>query len=329
VQTANVKGTIAGCSSLPAPDFDGYILAAIMYSHTNEYGAPENAIVQPMDGDLPTNICVRTYLSGNSCDWELNVRTGKQIHYAVIVDGDSNGTLDDTSDDTFTSIGIAVQTGLDISAGQSITNETLTMVAAGDVMSVSASVPSPPPGQSSAAALPILATGEYGQLIFPLPPITPTTGTSSVLRNTGAFAGAQYSILGLAVPAIDVSHPYSTSFLRNVSFSGTESLPAWLPPPSGVSASGGTYSFTPTSGASFHVVTILDNSENVLWSVIPLDGSSSFTLPALSPDPLSSGSLDMRAGAIEMLGFTPGNFSLASFNDDLARASEARGSFTH
>ncbi len=330
VPTATVSGSIDGWSSLPAPsDFDHYTLALVLYSQTGEFGAREDGIEQPMDGDLPANSCVRTSISGSSCSWEMKVRTGKQIHYAVIVSGDSNGSIDNPNDDTFTPIGIAVKTGLDISAGQNITGEVLTMVSAGDTMSVNVTVPSPPASASSAAAIPALDTGEYGQLVFPLPPITPSTTASSMLKATGAFSGAQYNLLGLAVPAIDVSHPFSSSVVRNVNFSGTESLPAWLAPPTGVGASGGTYSFTPTSGASFHAANIFDGSGNALWNVVLLDGSTSFSLPALDPDPLPSGSLELRVGAIEVPGFSPGNFSLADFGDEVARAAEAKSSFTH
>lgn len=331
VPTATVSGSIDGWSSLPAPtDLSHYLVAGVFYSHTPEFGAPENAIEQPMDGDLPVNLCVRTMLSGSSCSWQMKVRTGKQVHYALIVEGnDTNGTTTDTSDDTFTPVGIAVKTGLDISAGQNLTGEVLTMVSAGDLTSVSVTVPSPPAGVNSAAAIPILDIGEQGLVVFPLPPITPTASTSSILKPTGAFAGGSYALTGLAVPAIDVSHPFSSSFVRDVSFSSTEALPAWLAPPTGLSAAGGSYSFSPASGASVHSANILDSGENIVWSVLLLDGFSSFSLPALDPDPLPAGSLDFRAGAIDLSGFTPGNFSLADFNDELARASEARVSFTH
>ena len=45
-------------SSLPAPAADHYYLALILYSWTNEIGAPENEIVQGSTAGFPNNACI-------------------------------------------------------------------------------------------------------------------------------------------------------------------------------------------------------------------------------------------------------------------------------
>ena len=134
--TANVSGTIDGWSGLPAPSGLTYYNAAfVVYSATEDLADPENNIVQAVNGDdLPVNTCVRTYFDNPACNWQMKVRTGKQIHYAVIISADSKGDTDVTNDDDIQLLGIAVKTGLDLSSGQTVNNETLTMVSAGNII---------------------------------------------------------------------------------------------------------------------------------------------------------------------------------------------------
>ncbi len=328
--TANVSGTIDGWSSMPAPSGNDYNAAFVAYSTTEDYAEPENNIVQATDGnDLPVNTCLRTYIDNPACNWQMKVRTGKQIHYAILVRGDSHGSTD-PADHDITLYGIAVKTGLDLTANQTITGETLTMISAGNLQNVTATVPAPPGGIDSAVGLPFLDMGEYGQLIFAIPTLTPSDNSTKVIALSGEFAGGKYLMAGAAAPSAEnVDYPKSSTFQRDVNIASPVTLAAWLPYATGLSASGGSYSFTPVSGASLQAVTFYDGAGNTQWSVVLLDGTTSFTLPALSPDPLPSGNLEMRVLAADVAGFASDDFSLDDWSDQLARVSEASTSFTH
>ena len=324
VQTAIVRGTVQGWDSLPAPGFTEYNVALVQYSFTPEFGAPENGIAQPMDGDTPKNLCVRTAFDNNPCNWEMNVRTGQQIHYAVLARGDQHGTASDPSDDTYELLGYAVKTGLTVSSGQVITNETLTMVAANDLVDITATVPSGPAGMSNAVGFPFLDMGAAGQMVFALPTLSPSNQSGNVLAKSGQFATGEYLMVGLAgAPGQD--YPYSTSFQRNVSFAGTVAVGAWMGSPSQISGSARSYSFSAASGATFHAASFVNGSDNITWAVIILDGSTSFELPTLATDPLA-GVTTMRVAAFDVPGFAAGDFDLADLNDTMARVSEASAS---
>lgn len=323
VQTATVRGTIQGWDSLGSPGFTEYNVAVVQYSFTPTFGAPENAITQPADGDGPKNICVRTFFDSNGCDWEMTVRTGQQIHYAVLARGEQNGTPSDPSDDDYELLGYAVKTGLNISSGQVIDGETLTMVSGNDLVDINVTVPNGPAGMSQATAFPFLDMGAAGHMVFPLPTLNPSNPSTTVIGQTGEFASGNYLMVGVAV-APGQDYPYSTSFLRDLSFASNVSVGSWLGSPSGIGGSARSYSFTAASGATFHVASMVDG-DDIAWSVYILDGSTSFELPALSDDPLS-GVDEMRVAAFDLPGFSASDFDLANRNDTMARVSEASGS---
>ncbi len=319
VATASASGTI----DLPSPSFGKYTVALVLYSQTGEYGAPENTIVQPMNGDSPVNLCVRTSdFDPSSCDWQMKTRTGRQIHYAILAEGDPQGTSSDPSDDTYDLIGYAVGSPMDVSAGQSVTGETFTSIGNGALTDVSISIPGGPAGLGDPVALPFLDLGADGQLVFPLPTLRPGQSTTKVPALTGNFSGGHYNVVGLASPSFGAAYPYSASFQRDVGVGG-DSLPAWLPAAAGLSGSGGSYSFTPVSGASLHVVSLVDGGGDVAWTIVVVDGTSSFQLPAVTPDPLPGSGLTMRVAAVELPGFDPMSFGLGDFGNRIARVSES------
>jgi hypothetical protein len=317
VQTATVRGTIQGWDSLPAPGLTEYNVAVIQYSFTPEFGAPENSIEQPPDGDLTKNICVRTAFDNAGCNWEMTVRTGEQIHYAVLARGEQDS-------EDFELLGYAVKTGLNISSGEVINNETLTMVSGNDLVDINVTVPNGPAGMSQATAFPFLDMGAAGHMVFPLPTLNPSNSSTTVIGKTGEFASGDYLMVGVAV-APGQDYPYSTSYLRGLSFDSTVAVGSWMGSASGISGSARSYSFTAASGAAFHVASLVTSSDDIAWSVYVLDGSTSFELPTMASDPLS-GVNEMRVAAFDLPGFSAGDFDLANRNDTMARVSEASGS---
>lgn len=324
VPTARVAGTIAGWSSLPTPAFGHYTLAVVLATFTDDIGAAENNLAQPTASDgTPLNTCVRTTAS-SPCNWQLVTRTGRQRHVAVIVDGNARGTTD-VADDTYTLIGYATSSSATLSSGQQVNGESLTQVPAGSLTSLRVSFPPALSGLGEVVAIPQLDLGEDGRIVFPLPTVTPTSTSLQVINPTGAFAG-DYRLVALASPPGDVEVPNSTVLEDSVALSGTAAIRPWLPAPRQVAGTGGAYSFTGADGASTYNASFVRADGATAWIVTLLDGATSFTLPAVSPDPLGSGGLTLSVTAIESDGFDRDDFSVPSMSARLRRASTASAS---
>jgi hypothetical protein len=322
IPTAHVTGTIAGWNSLPPPSFGNYTLGIVLYSFLDDPSAPENSIAQPMNGAAPLNTCIKSALS-NSCAWEMNTRIGPQVHTAVIVEGDPHGTNDDPSDDTYTLVGYAAGQAMTLTAGQQVTNEPLAMVTGMTPFMVT--LPPAPAGLSNAVAIPELSLADHsGRIVFPLPTLTPANRSTQVLAATGRFAG-KYEVVSLATPSATSITPFSSAFVHDVV--GTATVASWLPPPTQVSG-GATFAFTAPAGATFHTAQVL-RGKTTLWNVTVLDSTRSFKLPALSPDPLGTGSLTFVVGEAEVPSFDPARFDVPTVKSTLVRASGAQATFSH
>jgi len=325
---AHVEGTIAGWDSLSAPNLGEYNLAVVLYSFTADFGAPENSIAQPMSGSDPLNLCVRTPFDNPSCNWQMNTRTGPQVHFAVILRGQDKGTVE-PDDDTYTLLGFAMKAGQNPSSGQTLTGQSLSMVDIGGFANATVSFPGAPSGaQTDRLAIPFVDMGAEGQLPIPLPTLTPASPTTRVPPLSGPFSGAHYNVVSLAVPAGAAERPFSSSFARDVALSGTLALPAWLPPPAQLQAGSSGFSFGAVPGASAHAATFLTAGGQTVWSVTILDGTQTFRLPVGAPAPLPSGSLEMRVTAIQLPGFDPGSFTFADLGSRLAAVSDDAIAFT-
>jgi Carboxypeptidase regulatory-like domain len=323
--TAHVTGTIAGWDSLPGPSFGHYTLAVVLSSFTHDVSSPDNNLAQPTDGSgAPLDTCLDDG-STSTCAWQLTTRTGRQLHNAVIVDGDSKLTSD-TSDDTYTLIGYAVGSSMTLTAGQEVSGESLTMVPGGQLTQLTVSLPSAPSGLGDVVAIPMLDLGADGELVFPLPTVTPGNPTTKVISPSGQLTGS-YDLVALATPPGAATVPYSTVVARGVALGGATVDP-WLAAPTQLSAGGGSYGFSPPGGAALAYATFTAAGGQVAWNVAVLDGTISFQLPALSPDPLGTGSVTLAVTAADIPGFDPGHFAALDLATALHRASGARTSFT-
>lgn len=336
VGQASVEGTIEGWDAMPAPASNHYRLALVLYSYTREIGAPENTIAQPtVTGGLPANACINIGAMSPACAWRMNVRTGQQIHYAIIVDGDSKGTLADTSDDTYVLEGYAVKADVgDITAGLTISDEVLTPLGPEDLIDFTVAFQSAPAGLDDVVALPAIDAGDKGLLLLPLPPLTPEDPSTQVPALTGAFAGGSFLTLARAIPASGEEPPSSAILQRELDGTTTVELGAWLAPPTDVQASGGTYSYTATSGATVHIAEIYAAGDagalgDKAWSILLLDGSTQFTLPSLTPDALPTGDLVLQVGAMEIPGLSLTDFQLEGLEEIVTRMSANDATFTH
>jgi hypothetical protein len=113
-----------------------------------------------------------------------------------------------------------------------------------------------------------------------------------------------------------------------VNLGGTVAVTSWLPAPSSLTAQAGIYSFLPVPGAGIHSVDFKNPDGQTLWGVTVFDRSTSFSLPVLSPDPLSAGMVTMTVSAIEVPGIDLSNVSFDEAEEELTRLSSDEIIFT-
>ena len=341
VDTATVSGTIAGWEGLPAPATGHNTIALIAASQAPNLGDRGNGLTQPTRDvativgttTIPANACIRNVVAQvDDCNWQLLTRTGGQAHYAIIVDDDSNGT-DDMGDDIITVIGWALDTGLMLTANQTVVNETLTMVAAGDMQPFAATFPTLPAGMSYLASYPEINLGDAGRIAIVFPVLGTSVTMTSVPKigaaTTAGLAGGSYDLLAAAQATKDVNEPASLSWMHAIDASKTVALPAWLPTPTAITDMSGTYAFTPVTGATLHSAEIKNPDGSRAWSVTIFDGSTSFTLPGVTPDPLVTGTDTVTISALQIPGVDLGNVAFDDAQQALTGLASDQITFTH
>ena len=118
--------------------------------------------------------------------------------------------------------------------------------------------------------------------------------------------------------------------MRDVDIGSTVAVASWLPPPSNILVSGGTYSFGAVPGATVQGAEIQNSQGERVWSISIFDGSTTtFTLPGLSPDPLPAGMLAFEASALKIPGADVGNFKLDDVRDQISGIAKDFVTFTH
>jgi hypothetical protein len=325
VPTASASGTIAGWDGLPAPAFGNYNLAVILYTLTADIGARENTLTQGTSGGAPVNTCLRSAVS-NSCAWQLTTRVGVQSHYAVIVEGNPQGTTSDPSDDTYQLIGYAIGASMGLAPGQQVTGETLQLVATGSHAGMTVGFPGAPAGLGDVIALPMLDLDDgSGRIVFPLPTVTPGAASTQVIAPSGRFAGS-YDVVGVASPPGAAAAPYSTTIERGAA-PGSVQLAPWLPAPAQLAVSGDTVTFADVGPDAVRYATF-ERGGTRLWTVSILDRSTSFTLPAVTPDPLGTGTIELEITAADVGAYDASDFHVDDFTAGLARAAGATTTFT-
>ena len=91
----------------------------------------------------------------------------------------------------------------------------------------------------------------------------------------------------------------------------------------------GTYAFTAVAGATLHGGEIRNMLGDRVWSITILDGSTSFTLPGLSNDPIPVGTVMFEASALQIPGTDLGNFTIDDVKDKIAAIASDVVMFTH
>jgi hypothetical protein len=307
---ATVYGTIAGWDALPAPAANHQTLALVGASQLPGLGDRENEMDQgkrtidvDVGGtlypfDIDANLCARNALV-NDCNWRLTTRTGAQAHYGIILDQDTKGN-DVDSDDTFTVIAWALKRNLSFGNGASASGEVLEIIRDADMQSLAASFASAPSGLDYVGALPALELGAEGRIGIILPALDSTSMMTRVPKLTGILADAHYDLIATARDAIDEPQPVTLRWLRHVDISTTVAVSGWLQPPTAIAMSNGRFSFSPSPGATVHGAELQTQTGERRWSITVFDGSTSFTLPGLSPDPLPLGTIRLAVSALRI-----------------------------
>ncbi|HMF39699.1 MAG TPA: hypothetical protein VKQ32_03335 [Polyangia bacterium] len=327
VDMATVSGTIAGWDSLPVPPANHQTLALVGYSQSPTLGDRANNITQGMrtivvgsqSPMIMSNLCVLN-ASVSDCNWSMQARTGFQAHYALIVDHYNNMTPNDDTDDTFTVTGWAILRGITLVKGDNINGEVLKMIPDSDAQSFTVSFAALPSGMNYLGAFPALELGQMGwegRIPLVAPALDLTHTTTRVPKAIGDLSDMTYSLIAQAQDAKDTKRPASLAWLHNVDVSKTVQLTSWLAAPSAISTANGTFSFSAVPGATIQQGEIQDANGNRLWSVTLFDGSTSFTLPGLSPDPLPTGTLTFEASALLVPGIDLGNFTVYDVQDKI------------
>jgi hypothetical protein len=333
--TATASGTIAGWDSLPMPPTNHQTLALIGFSQTNTLGdrvndltqGKRNVVVNGMTYQIASNLCVLN-AAVSDCNWTLTTRTGQQAHIAIIVDQYNNLTPNDDTDDVFTLTSLAIKTGLTFAKGDSAMGETLAIIADADMQTLTASFPSLPSGMNFMGGFPLLELGNDGRIALTVPALDMTHTTVRVPKLTGALANAHYSLIAQAQDGKDQKMPSSLAWMHEVNVASTVALTSWLPPPSNISTAGGTYSFSAVPGATVNGGELQDANGNRVWSITMFDGSTSFTLPGLSPDPLPVGSLIFQASGLLIPGVDLTNLKLDDARDKITGIAQDVVTFT-
>jgi hypothetical protein len=336
IGTASVSGTIAGWANLPPPATNHNTLGFIAASSSPALGDRENNPAQGMrdvevlvDGvatpiPFPANACVRaSWVEENvsfevdDCDWQIVTRTGPQAHFAIIVDQDTKGTRDNDADDTFTVIGWAIKRNVDPGNNAVLSGETLDRIPDTDMQSFTASFASPPSGFNAVGGFPVLNLGGEGNISVTLPALTRESPMTRIPKPVGPLAGARYDFIGQARDAADQPLPATTTWLRNVDPSSTAQVTSWMPPPTVIAMSTGTFSFAPVSGATVHGAELQTMDGQRRWSITIFDGSSSFTLPGVTPDPLPLGTTRFVVSALKIPGADLDDIAFDQLRDKL------------
>jgi len=177
---------------------------------------------------------------------------------------------------------------------------------------LSVTFPAAPAGLSHVSAIPELALGDAGRIVFPLPTLAPGSSTAQVLAPTGNLAG-HYEVVALAQPSATSTTPFSSAFVHGVT--GSATVPDWLAAPTVT----GRREFSRFTGTGNLHTAQLVRANQTLWNVTILDGTTTFTLPTVTPDPLAAARSTSRSTTGDVASFDATKFDVPTVKQSLSR----------
>ncbi len=332
--TATVHGTITGWDSIPVAA-NHFLSATIVYTvNAGDYRPPPAQGTRNVAGlgDVAKNECVRGMLATlvSDCTFTLTTRVGPQFLIAAIIDTDFRTA--DPADDVASVVGYALTSLPAVTAGQDLTSVALTQVPSGDLASFTASYSNLPAGQSATHLGFDAHIGNQVVNIGGSPPSVAATRSLAVIRpgstSDQLAGGIRYDLWLAALPSATQPFPNSRVLKERADPAQPVTAATWLPVPTDLAVSGGLYSFTSPAGANYRFSDFTVGSE-LVWTVGLFDGSTSFRLPSLTPDPMPAGTIYWYCSAVEVPGWTPADFSIAATLQAPTSWSAASITFTH
>jgi hypothetical protein len=293
--SVTLTGTITNYASLQATNTK---IAVVSYSTTDRLGDPANEIATPpiAPNPLPPNLCI-----GASCDFTINTRTGKLALFASIFDFDNKGT-ETEDDDTAVLIGFAVRTGIDTGALSGSQDLTLIPLATG-AQSVTVDFDTPPAGLDERGAAIGIEIGDEGVITVAT---NDGTGTVQVPKLSAISGATGYRLTAFATDGETV--PAQSIALRRGITGTTLAAESWLAPPTGITLTRSSASWTNSADATVHSVELSQGDTRIL-NITVFDASrTEIDLPDLIV--LPSGPIDAAVNALGAPGFDVTNFSL-------------------
>ncbi|HTR56138.1 MAG TPA: hypothetical protein VMJ10_35930 [Kofleriaceae bacterium] len=310
---ANLAGTISGFDAVTVPS-GHHKTAVVTYSNDEHATDAENNLATANSA----NICDAVGTAG--CSFTVTTRTGHVALLAEILDHDLNGTPTDPTDDKFTVIGWATLTGLVVADGIDQTGLTLSMIAAGNLGSVSVDFGTPPSSLPDVFAVAGVELGGDGTLEIPAL-ASPTAPTVAIAPSLTAYSSATYRLTALASDTTTSTGDgaQSAQVIRGIAQAQLATA-TWLGVPGGLTMTRTGASWTALAGALVQGASYDTSTGQHLLSVTSFDGSTAFTIPDALALP-ASGSLVATATALQgTIDLT--NFSIDTDLDKITGSSE-------
>jgi hypothetical protein len=301
VDSANLAGQITNWAAGVTVAAGHAKVGLVAYSQSDDLGDAANQITQPNN----QNLCI-TLAPTDPCNFTITSRTGKVALIAAVFDRDLKGTPNNPDDDTMTLINWAVRPAVTVTAGANQTALDLTLLnAATDLQTESIDFGSPPAALSTVGGMIGIEIGDAG--VFQLGMFsTPTNNTLKVPKLSTITGATGYRLTGIANNGAATNLAQSV-VLRRDQPGQTLQAGMWLPPPTGVSLSRTSGSWTNAVGATVHGVEITQGATKIV-SITNMDNSSMLNVPSLIT--LPSGALTAHVQGIGAPNLDVTNFSL-------------------
>ena len=285
-------------------------VAAVTYSQDDLLADAENNLKTPNNG----NVCIEATPTA-SCNFSVVTRAGKVTLYALIFDYDTKGTMT-TTDDTQTLIAYASRTGVTVSDGVAQSGQDLTVIPPTMMSTVAVDFGAPPSGLDQLLGLVGIELSD-GSGVIQLPVVS-AASTSASVPSLANFSGSMYRLSAIAQ---NTATPPNQAITLHRHLS-TTSLAAgeWTPPPSNVTVTRTSASWTNVAGALIHGVEY-DSGATAVLSITSFDGTSMAAIPDLVTIP--SGSLAVKVQALAGSGLDLSDLQIDRDRDKLTAVGAA------
>jgi hypothetical protein len=284
VDQATLSGSITGYDTITPTA--GVKAAVVLYTQTDNLGDPVNELQTPNGA----NICF-----GTTCAWTLVSRTGSlHVMAAIVQIEDPNATPTNPDDDIFTILGWASR-AVTVEDGVNQSGIALDLIQTGNLENVTVDMGQPPAGLPETGAIVGIEIGE--DEVAQIPVSFLSTSATALVPKLTAFPGSTYRLTAIAGTASGEEGAQSIVIHRGETAT-TLAAGTWLVPPTGVTATRTTASWSPVAGALVHNVAWVDASNDSLLEITAFDSTiTSVTVPTLVAVP-TSGTISVRVGAI-------------------------------